>query len=86
MTGWEFLWRGFSLFLLYPKHKLSALFFLMIPFITLHFGKPLTETIGSLFAALILSLIALYSRSFIYPVLIHTAVMLSISIFSIIRR
>jgi len=85
MLGWEFLWRGFTLFGLYPKFGIYAVFIQMIPFFILHRGKPELELFASIFAGIILGIQALRARSFLYAWFIHFLVMLSIDFISIIR-
>lgn len=85
MLGWEFFWRGYSLFGLKSKFGYYAIFIQMIPFFILHKGKPEIELFASIFAGLILGVQALRSRSFIYCWLLHWLVMFSIDGISILR-
>jgi hypothetical protein len=85
MLGWEFLWRGYSLFGLYPKFGVYAIFIQMIPFFILHRGKPELELFASIFAGIILGVQAIRARSFIYAWLLHWLVMASVDIISVIR-
>ncbi|MBM4176948.1 MAG: CPBP family intramembrane metalloprotease [Ignavibacteria bacterium] len=86
MIGWEFIWRGYMLFGLEKKFGYYAVFIQMIPFVILHFGKPELETFGAIFGAIGLGILALKTRSFIYCVLIHYFIMLSIDLISVIRH
>jgi hypothetical protein len=85
MLGWEFFWRGYSLFGLKSKFGYYSIFIQMIPFFILHKGKPEVELFASIFAGLILGVQALRSRSFIYCWLLHWLVMFSIDGISILR-
>ncbi len=85
MLGWEFLWRGYTLFGLYPKFGVYAVFIQMIPFFILHRGKPELELFASIFAGIILGVQAVRARSFIYAWLLHWLVMVSVDIISVIR-
>ncbi|HMQ70502.1 MAG TPA: CPBP family glutamic-type intramembrane protease [Ignavibacteria bacterium] len=85
MLGWEFFWRGYSLFGLKPKFGYYSVFIQMIPFFILHKGKPEIELFASIFAGLILGVQALRSRSFIYCWILHFLVMFSIDGISILR-
>jgi hypothetical protein len=85
MLGWEFLWRGFTLFGLYPKFGMYAIFIQMIPFFILHRGKPELELFASIFAGIILGVQAVRARSFIYSWILHWLVMVSIDTMSVIR-
>ena len=85
LFAWEFIWRGFMLFGLEEKFGYYAIFIQMIPFVILHNGKPELETFSAILGAIILGIIALRTRSFIYGVFIHFAIMLSIDLFSTLR-
>lgn len=84
--GWEFIWRGFTLFGL-EKHVGGGIAVLiqMVPFVILHNGKPLLETVGAIVAAIALGVLTLRTRSFWYCVIIHWSVMFSIDLLSTVR-
>lgn len=84
--GWEFIWRGYMLFGLkdYTGPAIAVLI-QMIPFVVMHYGKPLPETLGSVIAAIALGALALRVRSFWYCVVIHWTVMFTIDVFSTLR-
>ncbi len=71
MIAWEFIWRGYMLFGLFEKFGYYALFIQMIPFVILHNGKPAVETFGAIAGGLLLGVIALRTKSILYPVIIH---------------
>lgn len=85
MLGWEFFWRGYMLFGLFPKFGWYSIFIQMIPFFILHKGKPELELFGSILAGLILGIQAIRARSFIYAWLIHALVMVSVDGISVLR-
>ncbi|MBZ0201292.1 MAG: CPBP family intramembrane metalloprotease [Ignavibacteriaceae bacterium] len=85
MFAWEFIWRGFMLFGLEKKFGYYTVFIQMIPFLILHNGKPAGETFGAIIAGVALGVLALRTRSFLYGVIIHEAVMFSINLFSTLR-
>jgi len=85
MTGWEFLWRGYTLFGLKEKFGYYAILIQTIPFTILHNGKPELETFSAILAGIILGILALRTGSFIYGVIIHTAVMFMIDLISTLR-
>ncbi|MCX7833105.1 MAG: CPBP family intramembrane metalloprotease [Ignavibacteria bacterium] len=85
MFGWEFLWRGFTLFGLFDKFGYYAILIQMIPFFILHRGKPELELFASIFAGIVLGIQALRSRSFIYSWILHWLVMVSIDLISVLR-
>jgi membrane protease YdiL (CAAX protease family) len=71
LIGWEFLFRGFLLFALYPVCGPLAIFIQAVPFTIAHFGKPAIETLSCIFGGSVLGYIAWRTRSFLYPFLIH---------------
>ncbi len=81
--AWEFVYRGFLLFALYPTLKNWAILIQMVPFALLHIGKPLPETLASVAAGLILGALALRTRSMLYGWILHavSAVALDIGVF-----
>lgn len=85
LIGWEFTWRGFMLFGLEKKFGFYSIFFQMIPFTILHFGKPFLETIGSIPGAIAFGILALRTRSFYYCVIVHFSIMFVIDTISILR-
>ncbi|MBN2572235.1 MAG: CPBP family intramembrane metalloprotease [Ignavibacteriales bacterium] len=85
MFSWEFIWRGFMLFGLEVKFGYYAVLIQMIPFVILHNGKPDIETFSSILGGIALGILALRTRSFIYGVIVHMGVMLSIDFFSTLR-
>jgi uncharacterized protein len=85
MLGWEFMWRGYMLFGLKDKFGYYAIFVQMIPFFILHKGKPELELFGAILAGIILGIQALRSRSFIYAWILHSVIMISIDLISVMR-
>jgi membrane protease YdiL (CAAX protease family) len=71
LIGWEFLFRGFLLFALYPACGPLAIALQAVPFTIAHFGKPELETLSCIFGGSALGYVAWRTRSFVYPFLIH---------------
>ena len=71
LLGWEFLFRGFLLFALYPVCGPYAILLQAIPFTIAHFGKPELETLSCIFGGSAFGYVAWRTRSFLYPFLIH---------------
>ena len=71
LLGWEFLFRGFLLFALYPVCGPCAIVLQAVPFTIAHFGKPELEVLSCIFGGSAFGYIAWRTRSFIYPFLIH---------------
>jgi uncharacterized protein len=85
MIGWEYVWRGFMLFGLYPKFGYYAVLIQMMPFLILHNGKPAPETFGAIIAGVALGALALRTRSFWYCAFTHFGVMFMIDVLSTLR-
>lgn len=85
MFAWEFVWRGFMLFGLEKKFGYYAILIQMIPFVILHNGKPALETFSAILGGIALGILAFRTRSFIYGVIVHFGIMLSIDIISSLR-
>ena len=85
MAGWEFIWRGYTLFGLKDKFGYYAIFIQMIPFVILHNGKPPLETFSSILGGLGLGVLTYMTRSVFYCIIIHFFVMFIIDFFSIMR-
>ena len=71
MFSWEFFFRGFMLFGLEKRFGKYSILIQTIPFAVMHFSKPLPEALGSIVAGVLLGVLALETRSFIYGAAIH---------------
>ncbi len=85
LFAWEFIWRGFMLFGLEEKFGYYAVLIQMIPFVILHNGKPGIETFGAIIGGIVLGVLALRTRSYLYGVALHFGVMFSIDFISVLR-
>jgi membrane protease YdiL (CAAX protease family) len=86
MTGWEFLCRGYVLFGFARRiGGPAAVAVQTIPFVVLHVGKPLPETLGAIIAGVALGILALRSRSFVPCVVLHWAVASTLDLFAVLR-
>lgn len=81
--GVEFFFRGFLTFALFRRFGYNALLIMAIPYVMVHFNKPLPETFGALGAALILGTLALRARSCIPGVFLHWAVGMTMDVLAI---
>lgn len=70
----ELLFRGFMIIGMVHIVGRGALLPMVICYASLHFGKPLGETIGSVFGGYILGVIALYTRSIWGGIVVHVGV------------
>jgi uncharacterized protein len=71
LFGWEFVFRGWVLFAYYRKFGDDALWLQAVPFALAHLGKPEVETLSTIFGGFLFGVVALRTKSFIYPFLIH---------------
>ncbi|MBI5324689.1 MAG: CPBP family intramembrane metalloprotease [Ignavibacteriae bacterium] len=70
--AWEFFFRGFLLFGLNDRFgAMNAILIQTISSCLVHIGKPDGEIIGSIIFGIIMGVLALRTRSFWYPFLIH---------------
>lgn len=85
--AFELFFRGFLLRLFEPVWGLRAAIWLQAVCATLvHLGKPLPETIFVLPASLVLGLIAVRTRSLLWPVLLHFAIGMTTDVASLSRQ
>ena len=71
MFSWEFFFRGFMLFGLEKRFGNYSILIQTIPFAVMHFSKPVPEALGSVIAGLLLGVLAIETRSFVYGAAIH---------------
>lgn len=84
--GWEFLFRGYILFGLEKKiGAYWAVIFQTLPSTIIHIGKPEGETISAIIAGIVFGVVALRTRSIIYPLILHYIVGISMDVFSVIN-
>lgn len=84
--GVEFFFRGFLTFALFRRFGYNALLIMAIPYVMVHFNKPLPETFGALGAALILGALALRARSCIPGVFLHWAIGITMDLLAISKQ
>ena len=81
----EAFWRGFLLFGLAKKFGWHALSVAMIPYVIVHFGKPMPETLGAIVTGYLLGYLALKHRSFVLGIALHYSVALLMDVFALAR-
>jgi len=87
MFGWEFIFRGYLLFTAKKEvGTIPAIIIQMLPFAFLHLGKPELELYGSIFAGLLLGLIAIRANSFLPCAILHFAVALTMDLFAALYK
>ena len=83
MFSWEFFFRGFMLFGLERRFGNYSILVQTIPFAVMHYSKPFTEAMGSIFAGVLLGVVAFETRSFIYGAAIHWLVAMTMDILAL---
>jgi membrane protease YdiL (CAAX protease family) len=72
LIGWEFMFRGWLLFLYARKYgPADALWLQAVPFALAHLGKPQLETLSTMFGGWLFGWVAWRTKSFVWPFLIH---------------
>ena len=84
MFSWEFFFRGFMLFGLERKFGNYSILIQAIPFAVMHYSKPLPEALGSIIAGVLLGVLALETRTFIYGAAIHWLVAMTMDVVAVI--
>lgn len=84
--GLEAFFRGFILFGLYPRLGNHAIAVMMVPYVMVHFGKPVPETFSAIVAGFVLGYLALKSRSFVWGWMLHWGVALTLDVLIIGRE
>ena len=82
-AGVEFFFRGFLTFALFRRFGYNALLIMAIPYVMVHFNKPLPETFGALGAALILGALALRAGSCVPGIFLHWAVGITMDVLAV---
>jgi hypothetical protein len=81
----ELIFRGVLVIGLVRIMGRHAILPMVVTYAFLHFGKPLGETIGSIFGGYILGIIALYSRSILGGVAIHMGVAFFMELMALVQ-
>jgi membrane protease YdiL (CAAX protease family) len=78
--AWEFFFRGFVLFGLARKFGGWAIVIQAVPCALMHWGKPDSELLAALPAAIFLGIMALRSRSIVPGLVLHVSVALCVNL------
>lgn len=84
--GVEFFFRGFLLFTLFRVFGWYSLLIAAIPYVMIHFNKPIPETLGALVAGTILGYLALRTRSIWPGVLLHGGIALTMDLLAMWQK
>lgn len=79
----EFFFRGFLVHAFKRRFGYACVLLAVIPYCMIHFGKPMPETLGAIFAGIALATLSLFTRSIWLGVAIHVSVAISMDIISL---
>jgi membrane protease YdiL (CAAX protease family) len=79
----EFFFRGVMLASLRRSLGAHALWVMVIPYVMIHFGKPVAETSGAVIAGIVLGTLAMRTRSIWGGVLVHCAVAIGMDLLAV---
>lgn len=82
----EFFFRGFIILAFSVKFGHRAILPMCVYYVTIHFGKPLGETISSFFGGLLLGVIAFRTRSIYGGVIVHLGIAYLMETFAFLGR
>jgi membrane protease YdiL (CAAX protease family) len=82
----EFFFRGFMVHGLAPRLGYASVFAMVVPYMMIHFTKPMPEALGSIIAGFVLGTLALRTRSIWWGVAVHVAVAVSMDLLSLWQR
>jgi len=82
----EFFFRGFLVHGVRDKLGAAGVFAMVLPYVMIHFSKPLYETIGAIIAGSVLGILSLRTRSIAGGVFIHTAVAWTMDLAALAHR
>ena len=80
----ELFFRGFLLSGTKRAFGSGAIFVAMVPYVMIHFGKPMLETLGAIVAGLFLGTLAMKTRSIWLGFLLHIAIALSMDLAALV--
>lgn len=81
----ESFWRGYIVFGLRSTFGYYGILIMAIPYVIIHFGKPVPEALGALITACLLGYLALKHRSFWLGVALHFSVALGMDLLALWR-
>ena len=82
----EFFFRGFLLIGMLPVLGEAALAVSILPYVMIHFGKPLPEVFGAAIAGWVLARLAFKTGSIVPGILLHYAIALSMDLLSLAQK
>lgn len=82
----EFFFRGFLIHGLKHRFGVYSVLLSVIPYCMIHFGKPMPETLGAIFAGIALGVLSLFTRSIWLGVAIHVSIAVAMDVFSLMAQ
>ena len=82
----EFIFRGFMVEAGRRAYGSSAIFVMVIPYVMIHYGKPIPETIGAIIAGVVLGTLAMRTRSIWPGLIVHLLVAVTMDLASLSQR
>ena len=82
----EFFFRGFMVHGTKQRLGYASVWVMMVPYMMIHFGKPMPECVGSIIAGFALGMLSLKSNSVWWGVAIHVAVAWTMDLLSLWQR
>ncbi len=81
----EFFFRGFWLRACKTQMGSGAVLAMIVPYCMIHYGKPLPETLGAIFAGLALGTLAMRTRSIWGGIMIHVGIAVSMDVAALLQ-
>jgi len=82
----EFFFRGFLLNALRPAIGANAVWFMVLPYLMIHFSKPWLEATGAIFFGLFLGILALQNRSIWGGFMVHCGLALCMDVAALMQK
>lgn len=82
----EFFFRGFLVNALRPAIGGNAVWFMVLPYLMIHFSKPWLEATGAIFFGLFLGILALQNRSIWGGFMVHCGLALCMDVAALIQK
>ncbi|PIE65489.1 MAG: CPBP family intramembrane metalloprotease [Deltaproteobacteria bacterium] len=82
----EFFFRGFLLHGVKDRLGRHAIFVMVVPYVMIHFSKPLYESLGAVIAGSVLGLLSLRTGSVVGGFLIHVGVAVTMDLAALFHR
>lgn len=82
----EFIFRGFMVEAGRRAYGSQAIFVMVIPYVMIHYGKPLPETVGAIIAGVVLGTLAMRTRSIWPGLFVHLLVAVTMDFAALSER